>query len=506
MAQTLLWYDLETFGIHASWDRIGQFAAQRTDYRFEPVGDPIVLYCRLSPDYVPDPDSCLITGLTPRSVNEKGMTEAGFADRIYREMTVPGTCVAGYNTIRFDDEFVRNLFYRNFYDPYWREYGDGNTRWDILDLVRLTHDLRPDGIQWCYTGEGKPSFKLEELAAANGILHDRAHDALSDVRATIGLARLLHDKQPKVFSYHFKMRKKDEVRRLLNLQTPRPLVHSSGMFTRGGFRTLGKTEAGHPDADSPALRVQVGNCTSIVYPISVHPARSNLIIAYDLRFDPREWISLEVAEIARRTFTRSDELGETERVHFKGIHLNRSPAIAPLKTLTRDRAAELGIDVDRCLEHARILSEQHGLVQKVRQVYGSGADTMAQPRDPELQLYAGGFFGDEDRETFEQIHRLDPADLIATPPRFVDARGPELLRRYLARNYFDLLDETEKRRWISHCASRLLAPELDEVLDYGRFRRKVENLLERTDTPASGKTVLRELLDYANEIDERVLK
>ncbi len=497
MAQSLLWYDLETFGIHASWDRIGQFAAQRTDYRFEPVGDPLVLYCRLSPDYVPDPDSCLITGLTPRFVNEKGLSEAEFADRIFAEMTVPGTCVAGYNTIRFDDEFVRNLFYRNFYDPYWREYGDGNTRWDILDLVRLTHDLRPDGIRWCYTEEGKPSFKLEELAAVNGILHDRAHDALSDVRATIGLARLLHERQPKVFSYHFKMRKKDEVRRLLNLQTPRPLVHSSGMFTRAGSGTAPGSGNGG---------AAVGNCTSIVYPISVHPSRSNLIITYDLRYDPRDWIGLDVAEIARRTFTSSEELGETGRVHFKGIHLNRSPAVAPLSTLTRERAAQLGIDIELCLEHARILSEEHGLVQKVRQVYDSGTGRMAAPRDPELQLYAGGFFGDEDRETFEQIHQLNPTDLVATPPRFVDARGPELLRRYLARNHFDLLDEGERRRWISHCASRLLAPELDEVLDYGRFRRKVENMLDRTDTPAGAKTVLRDLLDYANEIDERVLK
>ncbi|HUX12176.1 MAG TPA: exodeoxyribonuclease I [Spirochaetia bacterium] len=495
MAQTLLWYDLETFGIHPAWDRIGQFAAQRTDYHFEPVDEPISIYCRMGPDYVPDPDSCLLTGLTPRIVAERGLTESEFAARIHREMSVPGTCVVGFNTIRFDDEFVRNLFYRNFYDPYRREYEDGNTRWDVLDLVRMTHDLRPDGLEWVYGDDGKPVFRLEELAAANRIEHDRAHDALSDVRATMALARLVHVKQPRLFSYHFKMRKKEAVRRLLNLQSPRPIVHSSGMFTRAG---------GRPGFSASVD--EIGNSTSVVYPLSVHPSRSNVIIVYDLRFDPSDWIDLEVAEIARRTFTKSSMLGAIERVHFKGIHLNRSPAIAPIKTLTAERAGRLGIDLEECLAHAKLLANRDGLVQKVRQVYSTTIEPSAVPRDPELQLYTGGFFGDEDRETFEQIHHLEPMELIASAPRFLDSRGSELFRRYLARNFLDLLQAGEQSRWMSHCASRLLAPELDGVLDYGRFRRKVENLLARTDTQAHDKPILRDLLDYAVEIDRDVLR
>ncbi len=481
MAQTLLWYDLETFGVHPRWDRVGQFAAIRTNYRFEPVGDPICIFCRLSPDYIPDPDSCLVTGLTPRIVNEKGMSEADFADAVHREMTVPGTCVVGYNNIRFDDEFVRNLFYRNFYDPYRREYDAGNSRWDILDLVRMTHDLRPEGISWLHDEEGKPSFRLEELTAANEIGHERAHDALSDVRATIGLAALLQEKQPKLFRYHFKLRKKEEVRRLLNLQSPRPVVHTSGMFTRPG------------------------GCTSVVYPLSVHPSRTNEIIVYDLRFDPRTWMDLEVKEIRRRVFTRTEDLDGVERVRFKSIHLNRSPAVAPLNTLTPARAEVLGLDVNQCALHARLLRERSDLVQKVRAVYTQDDAALIAPRDPELQIYSGGFFGDEDRETFEVIHHTDAKELILNSPRFVDSRGPELLRRYLARNHFDLLSDAERSRWISYCASRLLAPELDSVVDYGRFRRQIENMLSRTDTKAAQKTTLRDLRDYADWIEANIL-
>lgn len=481
MAPTLLWYDLETFGTHPRWDRIGQFAAVRTDGEFTPVGDPVVIYCRLSPDYVPNPEACLVTGMVPQLVNEQGVSEAEFASRIEHEMSQAGTCVVGFNNLSFDDEFVRNLFYRNFYDPYRREYDNGNTRWDILDLTRMTHDLRPEGIEWVHDEEGRPSFRLEELAAANGIVHDRAHDALSDVNATIGLARLIHEKQPRIFGYSYRLRKKESVRRLLNLQRPVPLLYASSVFTRPG------------------------GCTTIVYPLSAHPSNQNEIIACDLRYDPSRWVDFEPEEIRRRLFSKASELDDEERPHLHGIRVNRSPALAPMSTLTDERAAALGLDVAQCLRNADFLRERTDLVRKVRAVFLPDTEGLPQPHDPELRIYTDSFFGDEDRETFAAIHAADPRELIESPPRFVDPRGPELLRRYLARNYFDLLPASEQSRWMSTCASRLLAPELNEVLDFARYRRQVESQLARSDTPARDKTILRELLEYAKWLESTVL-
>ncbi len=481
MAPTLLWYDLETFGTHPRWDRIGQFAALRTDGGFSAVGDPTVLFCRMSPDYVPDPGACLVTGMVPQMVNEQGLSEADFAASIEGEMSRPGTCVVGFNNLSFDDEFIRSLFYRNFYDPYRREYENGNTRWDILNLVRMTHDLRPEGIQWVHDPDGRPGFRLEELAAANGIEHDRAHDALSDVRATVGLAKLIHEKQPRIFRYSFRLRKKEAVRRLLNLQRPEPILHTSSVFTRPG------------------------GCTTVVYPLSAHPSNSNEIIAYDLRYDPQEWIDLELDEIRRRIFTKSSELEEGERVHLHGIRMNRSPAVAPLSTLTEERAQALELNLERCLRHARFLQSKPDLVRKVRAIYLPNGENLPEPRDPELRIYTDSFFGDEDRETFARIHESKPQELIDSPPHFVDPRGPELLRRFLARNFYELLPPEEQSRWMSTCASRLLAPELDDVLDFARYRRTVENLLARSDTPARDKIILKDLLDYARWLEEKVL-
>jgi len=479
MPFTLLWYDLETFGRHPQWDRIAQFAAIRTDDAFEPVGEPTVAYCRLTPDYVPHPDAALITGITPQLCAERGVTEREFAAIVHGEMIEPSTCTVGYNNLRFDDEFVRALFYRNFYDPYRREYAENNSRWDILNLMRMSHDLRPEGIEWVYDEDGVPGFRLEDLARANGVEHAQAHDALSDVRATIGLARLVHRVNPKLFRYYFKLRKKDEVRRWLNLQQMEPVLHTSAMFS------------------SPA------GCTSIVLPLSVSPENPNEIIAYDLRHDPSDWLDASVEEIRRRVFTRQNELGDVPRIPMTGIQINRSPAIAPISTISGQRAAELEIDIDACMEHARMIRERRDILQRVRGVYAERPSRSY--HDPDLQIYTGDFFPDEDRIEFEQIRTMAPEELKDSPPKLYDRRGPEMLWRYIARNYPESLTDEEREKWHSFCASRILTPEPDGAIDIGTFRRDVQNRLSRVDTPARDKVVLKALLEYGIELENTVL-
>lgn len=479
MPASLLWYDLETFGTHPQWDRIGQFAAIRTNERFEELEEPVVSYCRLSPDYLPHPDACLTTGITPQTANERGTTEREFAALIQGQMIRPGTTTVGFNTIRFDDEFVRALFYRNFHDPYRREYENGNARWDIIDLLRMCRDLRPAGLEWVDAEDGKPSFRLEELTRANEIPHEDAHDALADVRATIALARLVHRAQPRLFSFYFGLRRRDAVRKLLSLQNPRPVVHTSAMFT------------------------STAGCTTLVLPVSAHPRQNNVVITYDLRRNPSDWLEEPVEEIRRRVFTRSEELADGERIPLKGVHINRSPAVAPLNTLSAERAAALNIDVERCSEHARRIRAKPEVLQKIYSVYDTSPP--ARYTDPELQIYSGDFFPDADREEFEVIRTASPETLRENPPTLYDPRGPELLRRYIARNFPESLSEPEYARWKSFCAGRLLTPEPDGAVDFGSFRRDVQNRLSRVDTPAAHKRILKELSEYADYLERTVL-
>ena len=480
MANTFLWYDLETFGRDPRWDRIAQFAAIRTDLDLEPVSDPIVLYGRISPDYLPDPEACLITGLTPRRTAREGLVEAELARQLYQHMSVPGTCSAGFNSIRFDDEFVRNLFYRSFLDPYRREYAEGNSRWDVLNLARMAHDLRPEGISWQYDQEGVPQFRLESLTAANGIDHTGAHEALADVEATIALARLIRQHQPRLFDYYLSLRSKDAVRRLVNLEEPRPLVLTSSLFTRPG------------------------GCTTVVWPLTVHPDRSNEVIVFDLREDPQPLWELPVDEIRRRTFTSRENLGDQTRIPLTGLAVNRIPAVSPLSALSSEAAQRLQIDIAQVTERAHALAAHPELATRIRRVY-SAPDHRESYADPDLGIYSGGFFGDADRIVFESIHHSTPEELTERPPSFSDPRGPEMLRRYLGRNYPHVLTGDAQRQWQRFCARRLLAPEYEKAQDFGNYRRRIRALQDRPERTPREIAVLRDLLDYAQWLETNVL-
>jgi exodeoxyribonuclease I len=475
---SIYWYDLETFGRNPFYDRIAQFAGLRTDDNFEPVGAPLVLYCALSPDYLPDPGACMLTGITPQTVQEKGIPEAEFVQRILDEFSRPGTCVAGYNSIRFDDEFIRNALYRTFRDPYEREYQHGNTRWDILDLLRTAHDLRPEGIEWIRHEDGRPDFTLESLAAANKIDHRHAHDALSDVYATIGLAKLVHDKQPRLFRYLFRLRKKQEVWKQIDLYKRSPFLHTSGMFT---------TPSG---------------CTRMVAPLTVDPNNGNCVLCYDLGYDPEALIALPEEEIRRRIFTPADQLDE-ERIHIKGIHVNRAPSISPAKLADEKTAGRLGIDLELCRENYRKLKKGESLIQKVRKVFTERQHE--ETRDPDLQIYSGGFFKDSDRENFVRVRGSSPEELPGLKLDWEDPRIPEMLWRYIFRNYPDVMPEEEKRKWRSFCASRILIPSADGAMRLPEFRKRLAAYNEDKTLAPRKKLIAGALEEYARSLENEIL-
>ncbi len=475
---SIFWYDLETFGKNPFYDRIAQFAGLRTDDNFEPIGDPTVLYCRLSPDYLPDPGACMVTGITPENLPADALPEQEFINRILQEFSRPGTCVCGYNSIRFDDEFIRNALYRNFYDPYEREYRDGNSRWDILDLLRTARDLRPEGITWADHEDGRPDFTLETLAAANGIDHKHAHDALSDVYATIGMAKLVFEKQPKLFRYLFKLRSKKEVWKQIDLYKQTPFLHTSGMFTS-----------------------QKG-CTSLVMPLTVDPNNGNCVLSFDLRQDPTPLINLSVDEIRQRMFTPASQMTE-ERINLKGVHANRAPAISPAKMLDEATAEKLGIDMEKCRSHYRNLRKNPETAQKIRQVFTQ--ERKEQHKDPDMQIYSGGFFKDADREGFEAIRHASPEELMSISRKWEDPRIPEMLWRYTARNHPETLSSGEKQKWKSFCASRILVPAADDAMRLSEYRKKLESYKEDKNLPPRKKLIVRDLEEYADKLEKEIL-
>ena len=472
---TFLWHDYETFGAVPRRDRPAQFAAIRTDAELNEIGDPIMLYCQPAPDFLPDPQSCLITGITPQQCLEWGVPEYKFAAAIEAAFSQPGTIGVGYNTIRFDDEITRHLFWRNLIDPYAREWQNNCGRWDLLDVARMTYALRPEGIEWPLREDGKPSFKLEHLARANGLMHEAAHDALSDVRATIALAKLIRSKQPKLFEFCLGLRKKDKVSTEMGLHLDRaertPFLHVSGMF--------------------PAER----GCIGLVYPLGTHPTNKNEILVWDCRHDPSELFTLDVDTIRTRLFSRSADLPEgVTRLPIKSVHLNKSPMlVGNLKTLSAAQAARWDIDMVQGLANAAIAAAGPDLSATWAAVYQRPASG---PVDVDEDLY-GGFVGNNDRRKLEELRGNSPEQLARARPSFEDDRLEEILFRYRARNFPDTLGDGEFSHWERHRASRLYDG-VGGARSIEQLQMEIDALSEDADERA--EEILGALYDYAEAI------
>lgn len=430
MTATFFWHDYETFGADPQRDRPCQFAGLRTDLDFNIIGDPLMLYCKPAADYLPHPEACLITGITPQIAEAQGVIEAEFARCIEYELAQSGTCGVGYNSIRFDDEVTRNLLYRNFYDPYAREWQNGNSRWDLIDIARAARALRPDGIEWPLNEDGLPSFRLELLTEANGIRHEAAHDALSDVHATIAIARLIKQRQPRLYDYLFEHRSKVKAIELLNVGSFTPLVHVSGRF--------------------PARK----HCLAVVLPLCPHPQRATEIIVYDLSTDPTPLLELDANAIRERLFVAADQLAEgVERIPLKTVHVNKCPVLAPLSVIRPNDAERLQIDLSVCQRHLEKIRLAPELTSKLADVFRR--DYPPASDDPDWMIYSGGFFSQRDKQAMAKIRQQPISELATFAERFDDARLPEMLFRYRARNYPDTLSVVEQSRWQAYCREKL---------------------------------------------------
>lgn len=477
MIRSFYWHDYETFGVDPIHDRPSQFAGIRTDADLNIIEDPLVIYCRPTEDYVPSPDACLITGITPQKALEEGYPEAEFIAQINEAFSQPGTCVVGYNSLRFDDEVTRHTLYRNLRDPYAREWQNGNSRWDIIDMVRLTYALRPEGINWPTKEDGSPSFRLEELTAANGISHESAHDAMSDVEATIAIAKLIKEKQPKLFDFVLQNKDKHSARAMLDTATMKPVFHISAKY--------------------PATR----GCCAMVAPVAEHPTNKNLVIVYDLREDPSELIEATPDQIRERVFTSQADLGEgTRRFPLKGVQLNKCPVLAPsamLKSLPEERLAHLELDGEVLRKNLTTLRAAKDLPARIAEAFDQSPQSDL--TDPDEQLYAGGFISRSDRDTLNRL-LSQPIEILGEESiQFEDERLSELLFRYRARNYPNTLIAEEQEQWEAFKEERLMRPKKG-WLSLEAFFNRLQELAADPDLSTDKRHVLEELQLYGESL------
>ncbi|MBF9000135.1 MULTISPECIES: exodeoxyribonuclease I [Vibrio] len=465
---TFFFFDYETWGTSPAKDRPSQFAGVRTDKDFNIIGEPVVIYCRLPADYLPGPEAALITGISPQKAMAEGLPEPEFIRRIYDELATPNTTSLGYNSIRFDDEVTRYTCYRNFLDPYEWSWKNGNSRWDLLDVMRACHALRPEGIEWPENEDGFTSFKLEHLSKANGIEHENAHDALADVIATIEMAKKVKAAQPKLFDYFYSMRNKRKLNDLIDIVNLTPLMHVSGMLGR--------------------------ECqyTSWVVPVAWHPTNQNAVIVVDLAKDPQPLLDLDADALRERLYTRHDDLAPDELpVPVKLVQLNKCPILAPAKTLTADNAHAIGINREQCLAHLATIKSHPEIREKLIALFGVERE-FEKSSDVDTQLY-DGFFSPADKAAMEIIRESDPEALGSLDIQFNDPRIAPLLFRYRARNYPWTLNDTEQRQWTHHCRDYF-----EQNLE--SYMLNLENLVHEHESDTKKIALLKSVYQYVEQL------
>ncbi|MGH1461612.1 MAG: exodeoxyribonuclease I [Neptuniibacter sp.] len=471
---TFFWHDYETFGANPKKDWPVQFAGVRTDEQLNIIEEPVMFYCKPSEDQLPHPEACLITGITPQQALNEGENEAVFFAQIHAELSRPGTCGVGYNSIRFDDEVTRYGLYRNFYDPYAREWQNKCSRWDIIDMLRLTRALRPDGINWPTYDDGTPSLRLEDLTVANNIEHGNAHDAMSDVYATLEMAKLVREKQPKLYNYVVNNRSKQAIQSMLDPLSHKPVLHISSRYP-----------------------VEQGNA-AIVAPLITHPINKNGVIVWDLRHNPLPLMQLPVEELRRLLYTRHDELAEEDpRIAMKQVHINKCPIIAPAGMLNTKEAQRLQIDGEVCRAHLQMIRGFDGLKEKIAEVYQE--NPFEAESDPDQMLYSGGFFSPADKQSIDRVRTSGSDELIGLEMPFQDSRLEEMLLRYKARNFPQILTAEEQRRWQDYRREKLLNGQ-DGHLSMEQFYQRMNELYVQSDIDEKKRHILEELALYAEAI------
>lgn len=434
MAQTFFFYDLETSGLSGRDDRIMQFAGQRTDMDLNPIGEPYNVLVALNDDTLPSPEALVITGISPQQTVADGYTEAQFAKILVEEVFTEGTIAVGYNNIRFDDEFVRHLLWRTFRDPYEWAWRDGRSRWDLLDVVRMTRALRPDGIEWPVNDDGKPTNRLELLTKANGVDHFKAHDALSDVEALIEITKLIKQKQPQLYEYLLKLREKNEIKKLVNLDDKKPFVYTSGRYDVAFHKT------------------------TVAFPLTA--GKNGNVVVYDLRYDPSSFIDLDSKELAKKLYATWEERQAEGFIALpvKELQYNRAPAVAPLGVLEQsDGWSRITIDAADIEMHKKALLAAPHFAENVRSLFENKPE-FKKSSDVEAQLY-DGFLNDTDKVRTLAVASSTEKDLADFHPSFQDERLDDLLLHYKARNFPRTLSADEMTLWeqwrITHLQSQL---------------------------------------------------
>jgi exodeoxyribonuclease-1 len=444
--KTYLFYDLETSGLNSAFDQILTFASIRTDVNFNEIERNSVII-KLRPDVVPSPQASIIHRLVYDDLKD-GLSEYEAAKRIHQILNKPGTVSLGYNTLRFDDEFLRFLFYRNLLDPYTHQYNKGCSRMDILPLSTLFYIFNPGIISWPEKN-GKPSFKLEYISRENSLTASgRAHEAMTDVEATYNLTKkFARDHEVFNYSLDFFNKSKDDLR--IN-------KFKNTFDLKGHPFKLGIMVSHQLGFDNNYLALVVNIGKSIKY------SNQNL------------WLRLDKENILDFVSTPEESMPLLVRKRYGDL-----PIILPALDRFYEKLIDKHIKIaESNIKEIKNHSDDFYRIIKFHQEYKY---PYIPDLDPDAALYQSGFFNINEKKDIAVFHGADPIDKIMIAEQMSSERVKTLAKRIVQRNF-----SSEMLRFSS--------PEFSELMEKIRLsgpKSQVKGF--KNDTKLNCKNALKEL-------------
>lgn len=425
-------YDTETSGLNYDYDQILEAAAVTLDEGFNLIpGSEQTFTLRPRIDVPPHPEASLVHGLNMERLRTTGMSEYEFSEAFLRYVSVPNTFIGGYNSLSFDDEVLRRTLFRNLRDPYGHEWRDGNARFDLLNIVRTLYAWEPDSLNWPTGEDGKVSMKLGEIAAANRIKLDNAHDAMADVLATAELFQLVNRLGLHWPGRCLDLTNKREAERLMSKRAP--LFHVSPFYTKD-------------------------RCySSLILPVVRDATNGNKVLCIDLTQDPTDMLAMTAEEMRHYKFTPRNELeGVIPDVPMLGVQINKQPSLAELSEVPASLHARMGVDVRQCLEHAKMIVKSPDIAARLQEAFKVN---MGPARDTFGSIYSGSFFNPADSRRRENVHMKGPGGL----PVLATTDAEQLSKGAQDRRLHDLI---VRAQGLNFPGSLTNPKSHDEFLDY----------------------------------------
>jgi len=474
MQKTYLFYDLETTGRSKCFDQVLQFAAIRTDLELNEL-ERHSIHIKLNPDVIPDPEAILIHRI-PIAAMLQGEAEINAISQIHALLNTPGTLSGGYNTLGFDDEFLRFLFHRNLLPPYTHQWANGCGRFDLYPLTQLYHLYHPECMQWPTNPEGKISLKLELLSKANQLAEGPAHQAMTDVEATLALARIfLKNKEMWIYSMDFFNKEVEQKRR--------------EKITATLETTYGKYQL--------ALLVgKAGSSDFFQYPVLAlgsHQHYKNQTLW--LRLDKPELATTTSDLLAETTWVARQKAGETFLLPFSGRfkqHITAERSIITEKNLTW-------------------LGQNGPLLQEIQQYYQHYKYPEILNLDVDADLYVKGFLTREEEQLCIQFHTAPEQKKAAVAERFQNPRLQEIAARIMGRYYPQYLTSGLAKKFAAYM-QRVTSPQEETALIDWRGEKRLtaelalQNMATLREIPHLGETALQLLDDLEQYIVQQFMK